>query len=177
MMPLIIIAIIFVLFLTKGLYQASIRSRQLSLCTWQETARRIRPVHNEAIRAVAKNFLDPSLSATERDPKDIWDSLGGAEGFARMNENAEVLISLASYAQQWDPNGGAIIQERMKRDGVALRRAVLNLSVALTCHSREDRALAYVHEAASSYHLMRERLLALYKNNHAGVYPLLQELI
>jgi hypothetical protein len=30
-----------------------------------------------------------------------------------------------------------------------------------------------VHEAASAYYLMRQRLLALYETSHAGLYPAL----
>jgi hypothetical protein len=35
----------------------------------------------------------------------------------------------------------------------------------------------YLHEAASSYYLMRQRLLALYQTNHAGLYPRLVEVL
>jgi hypothetical protein len=35
----------------------------------------------------------------------------------------------------------------------------------------------HLHEAASSYYLMRQRLLALYQTSHAGLYPRLAEVL
>ena len=165
----------FALFLLFGLWRASIRSRQLSLPTWHEIVGRLQPVSKDGIRALAMDHLEPAVATSSRSHEEIWNMIGGVEGLKRMKENAEVLIALASYAQCWNHDESVIVAERMRRDGQALRRAVIGLGLGMTCGYGRARVLAYVLEAASSYHLMRERLLALYKNNHAGIYPTLLE--
>ncbi len=165
----------FALFLLFGLWRATIQSRQLSQPTWQEIAARLQPVSKDGIRALALDYLEPAVAISDRSYEEIWDMVGGVEGLKRMKENAEVLIALASYAQRWNHDESVIVAERMRRDGQALRRAVVGFGFAITCGYGRARVLAYVHEAASSYHLMRERLLALYQHSHAGLYPALQD--
>ena len=88
-----------------------------------------------------------------------------------MRANADVLIALAAHAQEWSPEEGVIVAERMRRDGLALRRAVVGLGLGMTCGYGKGRAASYISEAASAYYLMRLRLLALYQTTHAARYP------
>ena len=163
----------FALFLLFGLWRTTVRTRELSLPTWQELAARLQPVPREAIRELAMEHLEPGTAGFARGHIETWDMLGGVEGLKRMKENADVLIALASYAQRWNRDESVIVAERMRRDCQTLRRAVVGMGIGLTLGYGQARVLAYVHEAASSYHLMRERLLALYKSSHAGIYPAL----
>ena len=167
----------FALFLLFCLWRASIRSHRISFPTWSELAGRIQPVQRDGIRALAKDYLEPTAATSGRSQEEIWDMLGGAEGLKRMKENAAILIELASYAQRWNHGESIIVAERMRRDGQALRRAVVGLGIALTFGYGRERVLAYLLEAASAYHLMRQRLLALYKTSHEGIYPKLLDSI
>ncbi|MGB6158597.1 MAG: hypothetical protein WBH45_09965, partial [Acidobacteriaceae bacterium] len=71
--------------------------------------------------------------------------------------------------------------ERMRRDAIVLRRAVWHIELALTFHTILRRSATvipfHLHEAASSYYLMRQRLLALYQTSHSGLYPRLAEVL
>ena len=62
-----------------------------------------------------------------------------------------------------------------------LRRAVWHIELALTFHTilRSSATVIpfHLHEAASSYYLMRQRLLALYQTSHSGLYPRLAEVL
>ena len=87
-----------------------------------------------------------------------------------MRANSDVLVALATYAQRWNLEG-LVVAERMRRDGLALRRAVVGIGLGMTCGYGKRRVSSYVHEAASAYYLMRLRLLALYETSHAARYP------
>ncbi len=86
-----------------------------------------------------------------------------------MQANADVLIALAAFAQQWNFHESVIVAERMRRDGLALRRAASKLYFGLLLGSYGRRRGPFcVQEIASSYYLMRQRFLALYETSHAG---------
>jgi hypothetical protein len=50
-----------------------------------------------------------------------------------MRANSDVLIALATYAQRWNLDEGLVVAERMRRDGMALRRAVVGIGLGMTC--------------------------------------------
>jgi hypothetical protein len=56
----------------------------------------------------------------------------------------------------------------MRCDAIALRRAVLKVTVGTVPGYIDLRGSFYLQEAVSAYYLMRERLLALYATSHAG---------
>jgi hypothetical protein len=122
---------------------------------------------------VAVEYLNPGKLQIESEPDDSWNMIGRAEGLSRMRANSDVLIALATYAQRWNLDEGLVVAERMRRDGMALRRAVVGIGLGMTCGYGKRRVSSYVHEAASAYYLMRLRLLALYETSHAGRYPIL----
>ena len=97
--------------------------------------------------------------------------VGGSEGLAQMRANADVLLALAGYAQQWNFEESVIVAERMRRDALTLRRATFRIAFGLLFNYGKARGPFYVQEAASAYYLMRVRLLALYETSHAGRYP------
>lgn len=164
-------------FLLAGLVRAQRRARQLSFLTWKELVAQIQPVKNEGITALALDYLQPADTQTGRPAEEMWDLVGGAEGLTRMKNNADVLIALASYAQSWNLIESNVVAARMRRDGLALRRAVVGLGLGVTCGYGSHRGPEYLHEAASSYYLMRKRLLSLYKNNHGSLYTTLGDFV
>jgi hypothetical protein len=112
----------------------------------------------------------------------MWEMIGGYAALKDMAENAQVLLSLAAYAQQWNFEEGVIVAERMRRDALTLRRAVYRIAwrkAAFLLLPRRLRVLEAfdLDEAVSSYHLMCQRLLALYQTSHAGLYPALAEIL
>lgn len=170
-----IVAIIvgFSLFLVFGLWVNHNKAKQRFL-TWNEIAGRLKPVPAEGIQALAMEQLHPKSSPAKRNHDEIWALVGGAAGLACMNNNAEVFMDLLSYAEATNPDEAAIVAGRMRQDGVALRRAVLGAGIAVTVGYGRSRMTAYVQDAASSYYLLRERLLELYRTTGGSFYPLLE---
>lgn len=149
--------------------------------SWQELVSGIKQIEVERITSVARDYLEPKEGQISLEPADMWLMLGGREGLRRMRENARVMLLLAAYAQQWNFDESIIVTERMRRDAVHLRRAIRRIEIALTFHKvmRGSATLIpfHLHEAASAYYLMRQRLLALYQTSHAGLYPRLAEVL
>ena len=138
---------------------------------WHELVARLEPLPVDAIGQVAAEYLKPVKGQIGLDPNVVWNSIGGEEGLRRMRANAEVLIALAAYAQRWNFHESVIVAERMRHDGVALRRALFYLALSSKLARGRVYGPFYVHQAVSSYQLMRQRLLALYESSHAGRMP------
>ncbi len=149
--------------------------------SWQDIVSQLKRIEFERVTSVARDYLDPKEGQISLEPTDMWLMLGGREGLRRMRENAKLMLLLAAHAQQWNFDEGVIVTERMRRDAVRLRSAIRRIELALTFHLvlRHSATLIpfYLHEAASSYYLMRQRLLALYQTSHAGLYPQLAEVL
>jgi len=124
--------------------------------SWEDLVAMLEPVSIDGIVKIALDYLQPVRGQLAIETNEMWSLIGGVEGLRRMQANAEVLIALAGLAQQWNFQGSAIVGERMRRDGLALRRASRKVSV---------------QEAASAYYVMRGRLLTLYQTSYAGRYP------
>lgn len=159
--------------LVIGLFRTQRTASRLSSLSWEELLARLEPVGNEGVTAVALEYLQPAKNQLGMEPSELWTQIGGEEGLARMRRNAQVLLALAAYAQRWNFHEGVIVAERMRHDGVALRRAASRITLGMSWGVGKARGAFYVHEAASAYYLMRERLLALYESSHAGRYPAL----
>jgi len=151
------------------------RAHQLSNTSWEELVAMIEPVASESITFVALDHLAPSKHQLEIEPPAMWELIGGLEGLQRMKKNASVLFALAVFAERWNFQEGVIVAERMRRDGLALRRAVRSIEWGLMRQlffkTHLMRLPFHLHEAAASYYLMKQRLLALYETSHAGLYP------
>jgi hypothetical protein len=153
------------------------KASKLSSMNWDDLIGKVAPVCVDGISTIAVDYLQPTKGQLRIGTAEMWAMIGEAEGVRRMYANAEVLIALAGYAQRWNPMESLIVAERMRRDGLILRRAVLKLSLSVVVGRDASLGPFNVQEAASSYYLMRQRLLALYETSHAGRYPQLAALI
>lgn len=158
-----------------------ITSLRVDQRSWADLVAALEPVEFDHVSSVARDFLDPHLGQISLEPPDMWLMLGGKEGLRRMKKNAKVMLLLAAHAQRWNFDEGVIVTERIRRDALQLQRSVHRVEIALLFHSvlRRSGTLIpfHLHEAASAYYLMRQRLLALYQNSHAGLYPRLVEVL
>ena len=154
------------------LYVQALRKKtRLSATTWDQLVGKLAEVPIRGITKVALDYLEPKKGQLAIETDELWSLVGGAEGLSRMEANAEILIQLAAFAQQWNVEEAVIVGERMRREGLALRRAVRKVQVSMfTVYGRIQGPFS-VQEAATSYYLMRQRLLALYETSHAGRYP------
>lgn len=144
---------------------------KLSRLSWEDLLAKVEPVPMDGIATVALDYLQPGRDQLRIETSELWVMIGGDEGLRRMHANAKILIALAGYAQRWNPVEGSVVAERMRRDGVTLRRAALQLSLGFFDGRGNVRGPFNVQEAASAYYLMRQRLLALYETSHAGRLP------
>ena len=149
--------------------------------SWTELVAALQPIQFDHVSSVARDYLDPREGQITLEPPDMWLMLGGREGLRRMRANARVMLMLAAHAQRWNFDEGVIVTERIRRDALRLQRSVRRIELALTLHTvlRGSATLIpfHLHEAASAYYLMRQRLLALYQTSHAGLYPRLAEVL
>ena len=151
--------------------RSRVKKKRLSKLDWNQLLARVEPVCADGIAVVALDYLHPVMGQLQVGPGDLLRMVGGDEGIKRMYDNAQIMIALAGYAQRWNPLESAVVAERMRRDGLVLRRATLRL--ALGALDRRGHLLAPfdIHEAVAAYYLMRQRLLALYETSHAARYP------
>lgn len=167
----------FVCILTVGLLTSHMRSHKVSTSNWDELMAKIQPVTSEGITAVALDHLVPRKNQLELEPEKMWELVGGLEGLERMKDNADVLIALAAHAERWNRDEGIIVAERMRRDALAVRKAVRSIELAMFFRLNLARVPFHLHDAAGSYYLMKQRLLALYETSHVGLYPRLAEVL
>lgn len=170
-MNFLILLALAIVFAVVALTRTRIKVSQFSGENWDDLVARLEPVPFNGLSIVALDYLQPTKGQIAIETNQIWELVGGSEGLRRMSTNAEVLIALAGYAQQWNRQEGVIVAERMRRDGAALRRSTRKLSLGLLLGYGGASGPFNVQEAASAYYLMRQRLLALYETSHAGRYP------
>lgn len=143
--------------------------------SWSDVVAALQPVEFDNVTSVARDFLEPREGQISLEPPEMWLMLGGKEGLRRMRDNARLMLVLAAHAQRWNFDEGVIVTERIRRDALRLRQAVRHVELALLFHSVLHRSATlipfHLHEAASAYYLMHQRLLALYQTSHAGLYP------
>ena len=144
------------------------KASELSRLSWDALLARVEPVSSQGIALVALDYLQPTEGQLQIATTELWTLIGEDEGLRRMYANAQILIALAGYAQRWNPDESIIVAERMRRDGITLRRAALKLSVGMLSARGNVLGPFNVQEAATAYYLMRERLLALYRTSHIG---------
>ncbi len=152
-------------------------SRKRAQLEWHDLVARLHRLDVAELSAVAIDYLAPHRGQIDLEANVIWESLGGFEGLKMMRRNAEIMLDLAAYAQQWNFEEAVIVTERMRMDAASLRRAVRRVQlgmipVKLLSRYRFTLPL-HAQEASSAYYLMRQRLLALYETSHVCRYPLL----
>ncbi|MGI4828917.1 MAG: hypothetical protein ACRYFU_12115 [Janthinobacterium lividum] len=166
-----VFTLVSVTFVVGYLYvQAWRKKNRLSATTWEELVDRLQELPIIGITKVALDYLQPSKGQLSIQTDEMWLLIGGNEGLERMRANADILLQLAAYAEQWNREECVIVGERMRRESMALRRAVSKVQRGLLFGRGRMMGPFHVQEATSAYYLMRERLLVLYQTSHAGRY-------
>ncbi len=176
---MIVVCVMSALLLAYGGYQARfyLLRRRLGRMEWGELVARVQPVNVGAVAQVAENFLHPSKSQLRLEPGVMWQSIGELEGLHALHTNADAMLDLAVFASRWNSVEGRIVSEMIRRDGVRLKRAIMQIEMAMFFGLGSSFAPFQLQEAAASYHLMRGRLFGLYEAVHVGLYPRLIEVL
>lgn len=152
------------------LVRTHMQANRIARLDWDELVSRIKPVPFSGVSAVALDYLHPKKGQMQIETDELWSLIGGYDGIRRMYDNSAILLALAAYTQRWNPGESVIVVERMRRDGMLLRRATRRLFLRYVFGSDHIAGPFGVQETTSAYYLMRERLLALYETSHAGRY-------
>lgn len=152
-------------------------SRKQARRDWRDLVAGLHRLDFEGVSEVALDYLTPRRGQIDLGPDRIWKLLGGYEGLRKMRENAEIMLALAAYAQQWNFEEATIVIERMRHDAALLRRSVHRVELGMI-PSMLFRRFQFTlpldaQEASSAYYLMRQRLLSLYETSHECRYPML----
>ncbi len=160
---------------------AARRSIRLDRRGWDDLLAALQQVDLRGLEEVAKDYLEPRKGQTAMEPEVIWQLLGRNQGLKRMRANADLLLAIAAHASRWNGEESTVVAERMRRDGVRLRSAVRRIELGMLSQVVTGRHWVSVpfqlQEAASSYYLMRQRLVALYETSHVGLLPRLLEAV
>ncbi len=148
--------------------QASRTKTSIASASWADLVGKLEELPMKGITKVALDYLKPAKGQLAIGTEEMWQLVGGEVGLTRMSANAEILVQLAALAEQWNREESIIVGERMRREGLALRRAVRKIRWSLRFGRGKVTGPFFVQEAASSYFLMRQRVLALYETSHAG---------
>jgi len=180
-LPYIVLGVVICVLIAAAIW-TQYASLKLTRQTWEGLVSQLQRLNFHGVTVVARDFLEPHRGQLSLEPEQMWQLVGGYKGLTMMRENANVMLALAAFAHRWNFEEGVIVSERMRRDALSLRRAVYRVELRrmiLTLLPRRFRFTAPfdVHEAASSYYLMRQRLLALYETSHAGLYPALVDVL
>jgi hypothetical protein len=147
------------------------RRRKLMAGSWDTVLDRIKPVNLDGLRTIAECYLQPDKNQLSIEPSEMWAIVGGLQGISQLQANAAAMLDLAVFAERWDDAHGRVVSEMIRRDAVRLNKAVRRIELTYFFRLRFFRAPFYIQEAAASYYLIRSRLLGLYENCHAGLYP------
>ena len=149
--------------------------------SWATLIEAIQPLDTDGLECVAKDYLEPQRGQISMEPEVIWHLLGGDLGLKRMQTNADLLLTIAAHATQWNEEEGIIVAERMRRDALRLRSALRQIRLGMFSQVITGKHWVSVpfqlQEAASAYYLMRQRLLALYATSHVALLPQLAQTI
>jgi hypothetical protein len=176
MLPFLLLGVVAFILFGGLLYEHRVAAR-LHRCDWNGLLLQLHPVDRQPLSAVAQEYLHPHAHQIQTEPSAVWTALEGLQGVHRMRRNARILIALASYTERWNFEEGVIVAERIRRDALQLRRATFQIMLRMYLHTGQTRVPFYLQEAVASYHLMTERLLALYQTSHSGLYPRLAQAI
>jgi hypothetical protein len=146
---------------------------KLRSANWEDIVSRIQPMHEKGLAMVAQDHLNPKSRELRLEPEDIWQLLGGREGLKRMRRNADLFVSLAAYVQRWNFEEAVIIAERIRQDSIIVKRAIFMIQFRMLFQKAAPRVPFHVQQAAASYYLMTQRLLALYETCQYVRYPAL----
>lgn len=157
------------------------RSVWLNNSGWEALLSRIQNVDVEGLTTVALDYLNPPQHQTAIQPRELWKLVGAYDGLRRMRANADLMLALAAHASHWNYEEATVVSERMRRDAIRLRRAVLRIEVGFlpfaVLRQFYIRTPFQIQEAAAAYYLMRQRLLALYASSHSGRLPALAAIL
>lgn len=152
----------------------AVKKRQLQRSSWDGILSRVEEVDIAGLQAIAALWLNPDKNQLSIGPGAMWKTVGGLRGLERLLKNADAMLTLAMFTEQWHSPDGRIISEFMRRDAARLKKTVLLAEISLIFGFGRIKAPFALQEAIATYIQMRGRLFGLYGVAHVGRIPLLE---
>lgn len=130
--------------------------------SWRELISMLEPADMPSLTLTAIEALNPHHSELSSTSRERLASIGGINGLARLERNANVLLALASHAERWDVRESREAARIIRGQGLALRRAAWLLRIGGFAAFPLERQSKYAQRVAVSYYEMTQLLLDLY---------------
>ncbi len=134
------------------------------------------------LAAIDRDKISLIASAYDQDAVDtqdtledwqIWEMLGGMQGFEALAANCEVLIDLACYVQQWYPEA-LPVAEQLRLNAREIQWHLERLKGAESRGNLQAVFPDYAQRAVSVYYGMTRHVLALYEASQVPGWTQLQ---
>jgi hypothetical protein len=168
MLPLVQVLLTALMLAYAGYWRSRHSKRRSE--SWDQIVAKLRP-NDWGYEGVVQRYLySDQVSAT---PEDIWGKISGAKGLWAMYCNAPVLVQLADYAAEHGDAGSVPedLLESIRSDAFHIRMCVL---MALAQHVFSNSSVAArvsAHRAAISYTVMLNRMIAVFQQHSALLFP------
>ncbi len=154
------------------------KARRLREIDWSELVFRLRPAERQAVGEIASIYLTSQQPGESLATETMLAQLGGISGLNAIYENSKVILALAGYVTRWNLEEAQAVTETIRRDAVQLQKIILRIRMEVHGQRllrivpfRKSALQHHLLKSAALYQQMSERLLALYRDNHAGLYP------
>ena len=148
-----------------------LQRRKLARRSLDDLLAQVTAVNRERMTEIAQIYLHPASQQLRVEPWQMWEAVGGLAGLNHLYSNANALLDLAHFAEQWNDESGRVLSEMMRRDAVRVKRAIFRLQLAYVLRLRLAYAPFHLQEVIASYCMLRERLLGAYRDAHVGLLP------
>lgn len=143
-------------------------SRRREAATWEDLLARLKPVNRTAVKAIALDLVDEAghrrTDAAEEmlDASQVWEMIGGLSGLEIMEQNCEVLVEIAAYAQRWYPEA-VVVAEQLRLNAREVQFHLGRLKGAVRTGNLHSSFGDYGQRAVAAYYRMTRAVLALYE--------------
>ena len=166
-MAILIIAF-YALVLVTAIVCVQIRAHRLGASEWEQQVGRLKAVRVQGLRTIAAQCMDGTENGPCRHASEAIRLLGGREGLDRLESNARVLVSLASYVNVWSVEDGFAEFQEMRMNMRTLSWRIAELKMRLLCQPNGRRTYATLEIVAASYCQMVTSLLSVYSLTHVA---------
>jgi|GEM_PF-713307 len=158
------------------------RHRKRVATSLPELLCKLEPLSRVGLEAVAGDMLEPTpdkmdlRSEVRLDRTMTWNLIGGLEGLRIMKNNADVLIEVAFYLQQWSTEA-IEVTGHLRLSAQDIRREIRELKRALRRNAGDVMIPLHVQRVAGAYYLMTCRVISLVEISNSAVLPQLRDVL
>ena len=149
---------------------------------WERLFAQLACIDRREIARIAPSLLG-ELSETEPVPviedddvSRLWNAVGGLRGLRALQKNGDILIELAVYWQEWNPEV-LMITERLRLDARKLKWHISRLEAASKTGKLGVTVPFYAPRVVSVYCAMIPHILGLYEASDRSMFASLRKVL